>query len=260
MTRTLLTLISFLLLGAAASAQGLHVVFDLDGTLIDSVPPETVSTEDARIFRWKGEAFRLGDFAPEVIERLDRAGYRVSFFSGGDRERNEVIVEGLKALIRHRSGREFHPYKVLSREHLTPLFGRPDGARFRDRFRKDLQHVAFPGDVVLVDDLPDMLMEGQERSLLHVEPGQEGLRRRQKLLVVMEVLLEAKSLLARAPVQYHQAVRGLAHGVFGAGDYNDEAFVNLMRKALARFDLPLRLNEPSYPTYLRVRSCSRVFP
>lgn len=259
--KQLLLLVSFLFV-TSAGAQGLHVVFDLDGTLIENVAPEAPLEEGQKAIRWRHETYRLNDFAPEVVDRLAGAGYKVSFFSGGDRERNEVVIDALKELIELRTGRRFEPYRILSREDLTPVFGRPETARFRDRFKKDLQKVAFPMDVVLVDDLPELTMVGQERSILQVPPDSQGVRHRNKLLVAMEILLQAKEAMGRSPIQYLQAVRGLARGVMtapNAPDYDDEAFLDVMRKGLNRLGAPFKINEPSYPIYLRARSCSRVF-
>lgn len=252
-----LILISLLSLGARA--DGLHVVFDLDGTLI-SHASEAKPDDDPRHFvEADGQRYRIQDFAPEVLAALRDAGYEISFFSGGTKSRNRAVVSHLQKLVMDRTGRALTPYKVLNIEELTPVFGRPDTARFRERFRKDLQRIGFPGDVVMVDDLPQMIMDGQERNVLAVSPESTTVRQRQKLLVIMEIMLAARDYLRRAPLQYLQVVRGLATGTAPGAGYDDEAFVELMRKALQRLDLPMRVNEPLYPTYLRVRACGKIF-
>lgn len=252
-----------LLLSASLALADLHVVFDLDGTLIRDVtelaPEQRPNAPEEHVIRWKDRVFVMTDFAPEVLARLRDAGYRISFFSGGEAERNRIVVERLERLVQARSGRALNPHKVLSYEHLTPLFGRDQTARFRDRFRKDLQHVADPFDVVLVDDIREFAMDGQEKSLLHIDPEFRTVRQEQKLVVVMEVLLQARELLARSPVQYLHAVQGLARGLMPGAGYDDVAFLEMMRKGLERFRLPLRLGERSYPLLLQVRSCRAVF-
>lgn len=249
----------FILFSLGARADGLHVVFDLDGTLISPASDATPDDDPRQFVEAAGERYRIQDFAPEVLAALRDAGYKISFFSGGEKTRNHAVVAHLQKLVMDRTGRALVPFKVLSRDDLTPVFGRPDSARFRERFRKDLQRIDFPGDVVIVDDLPQMIMPGQERNVVAISPDSKTVRERQKLLVVMEIMLGAREFLTRAPLQYLQAVRGLAAGTAPGAGYDDEAFVELMRKALTRLGLPLRVTEPAYPTYLRTRSCGKVF-
>lgn len=245
---------------AFAHAQGLHVVFDLDGTLIESLDPQVSHSEtDEQILKFKDHTYRIVDFAPEVIVKLRDAGYKISFFSGGPADRNHAVIERLQRMILERTGQEFTPYKVLSSTDLTPILGRPENALTRDRFRKDLQKVAFPEDVVLIDDIKQLVMQGQERSLIEIDGGFATVRQQQKLLVAMEILLEARDLLNRAPVQFLQAVRGLAHGTAPGPGFDDEVFKEFMSKGLNRFGLDLSLRERSYPKLRLPRMCSRLY-
>lgn len=254
-----LLLFSLFFLVNPAGASGQHVAFDLDGTLVQTVTTEVPGTDPDQLIVRGEETLRLNDFAPEVIAKLLDAGYQISIFSGSPVERNQVILERLKKLVRARAGRDFVPYKVLSLPDLTPVYGVPETARQRDRFRKDLQRIDNPFDVVLVDDIKEFVLSGQERNHLPLSPDIKTIRERQKLLVIMEVLLEARELLDRVPVQYLQAVQGLAQGSGPGANYNDEAYSHLMRKALRRFGLNAQLTKPAYPQLLKVKSCRSVW-
>ena len=108
----------------ASRRQIKAVVFDLDGPLVESTTAETGpdrSPTDPENFRWV-------DFAPEVIDRLSQAGYKISFFSDGERERDTVLITRLQEMILNRTGHVFRPYRTFHREDMTPVFGRAETA------------------------------------------------------------------------------------------------------------------------------------
>lgn len=249
-----------ILILAVHSAHGeeLHVVFDLDGTLIQSAPMAPMEDDSDQVITHDHEAFLINDFAPEVIGRLVEAGYRISFFSGGSAERNAEIIRALQTRVHQRTGRLLEPYKILDASSLTPVFGVPESAKYRDRFRKNLEHVSDVNNVVLIDDIGKFAMPGQERNLLEVPGTINNVLERQKLLVVMEVLLEVRTLMRRRHVQFLQAVRGLAQGL-GASDYDHNVYSEFMLKALRRFKLRPQLSKPSYPMLNLGRSCQSIW-
>ena len=134
-----------------AQTQVLDIVFDLDWTLIGEVK-STAGIAASEILAHEHEHYRLLPGARELMKSLLAEGrVRISFFSGGSRERNEAVLK--QVMIDGQSLYEL-AYKVLSREDLTDLSSEvPSDARFSERYKKDLRLVN-PDltKVIMVDD------------------------------------------------------------------------------------------------------------
>lgn len=164
--RNILSKCAFLLaacLGFATSTVAqdchTHIVFDLDDTLIRWVRPDETAagTLIPAMSQGKQYQFRVLDGAPEILESLSQIpGMCISFFSIGERSRNETVLSHMK-LPSGRMAREI-AYRVLSLEDATQVAGKP---------HKDLRLVD-PDlkRVVIVDDQKNSPIPGQERNVL----------------------------------------------------------------------------------------------
>jgi hypothetical protein len=152
--------------GAQPVAESAHpqdaaidIVFDLDDTLIRWVRPDEVKsgTLIPAISQGKPYQFRVLDGAPEILESLSRIpGVRISFFSLGERSRNETVLSQMK-LPGGRTARDI-AYRVLSLEDATQVKGEA---------HKDLRLVNPDLErVLIVDDQKNAPIPGQERNVL----------------------------------------------------------------------------------------------
>ncbi|MFL5812753.1 MAG: NIF family HAD-type phosphatase [Bdellovibrionia bacterium] len=150
----------------SAGAESAHhqepiidVVFDLDDTLIRWVRPDEAKsgTLIPAMSQGKPYLFRVLDGTPEILESLSRQpGVRISFFSMGERSRNETVLSQLK-LPSGRTAREI-AYRVLSLEDATQVNGES---------HKDLRLVNPDLErVLIVDDQKNAPIPGQERNVL----------------------------------------------------------------------------------------------
>lgn len=167
---------------AADRLPPVHLVFDLDWTLISSIPEDAdlaAYAGDARFFTVEGKNYRLSNGVAEAINRLldfnRRVGYeyvKISFFSGGARSRNEAVLK--KIVLDPRTGRTAFDTaeKVLSFEDLKDLF--PDVAPgehigFTDRYRKNLvSYFQELGRTIAIDDVEKFFAGDQAKSLLWI--------------------------------------------------------------------------------------------
>lgn len=134
-----------------ASDHVLDVVFDLDYTLIAQVKsPEGIPESELLVF--EHEFYRLQPGARELIAKLlDSSRVRLSFFSGGGKERNASVLKQVEV-----GGQSLYDlaYKVLNREHLTDVSHLvAPNARFSERYKKDLRLVNPDlSKVIMIDD------------------------------------------------------------------------------------------------------------
>lgn len=160
---SLILLLGPLAPGAVRAAEPIHLVFDIDWTLVYPLP-EKPAQPDAHTIEVLGKWYRFTDDSAAVIaEAAANPALRVSFFSGGERERNLQLLQKLK-LPDGRSALDVAT-KVLSTEDLTPGSKEP-GAKFAQRWKKDLTKVEPDlNRVVLIDDIADFALPGQERNM-----------------------------------------------------------------------------------------------
>lgn len=156
-----------------ASAQMIDLVFDLDGTLID--------TKDGKT--------QIVDHAPELLAELGAdPEVRLHVFSGGTRDH---IREWLGKIVLP-DGRS--AFKVLRRIYT---------GRDLKNGKKDVSHIISGSRLewtLLIDDKKENAAPGQERNLLHVE------QRADRLLLVRERLIEARAISKDKKVSLVQAL------------------------------------------------------
>lgn len=156
-----------------ASAGPIDVVFDLDHTLITETPSENVVRDGRRVFQFGDHFYRLTDHTVEVLRAVHgNPAYRISFYSGGERERNMAVLSWIYELVNADGRGSRRPFQVLSREDLHRRPGVGDDARFTQRYGKDLTRIHPSVDLrraVLIDDAGAFAEPGQERNMLWLE-------------------------------------------------------------------------------------------
>jgi hypothetical protein len=201
----------------ALSPAPIDIVFDLDWTLINPTNEEMARVDDRDIIRFQNEIYRITNQAIDVlIELHQQPEVRISFFSGGSAERNQFAIKAIYEKIHARTkNNQAQPFRILSAGDLTTVSDRTD-LKFTERYKKDLSRFFDLKSAVLIDDVANFTMPGQERNILwigktyndrpqfevsyvanprdaaYLAPNQsEWLRDRNKLLPVKEALLSA---------------------------------------------------------------------
>lgn len=146
-----LLLICFQPFTARANAP-IDLVFDIDWTTFYSI--EKANDTDPQQRTVEGKTYRYTDHLPEMIETLlqRHPEVRISFFSGGERSRNETLLSQVH-LSDGRSLRDV-AYRVFSKEHLKEL-SQDETIRFSKRYKKDLALAlpeSNPARTILIDD------------------------------------------------------------------------------------------------------------
>ncbi len=231
----------FLLLTLASvhsnRAQATDLVFDLDWTLIYSTREAAATADPKGVVRYGSEIYRFSEDAARVLLFLHRLpGVRVSFFSGGERERNEFVLGKLYEEINRLSGtgdetHRLQPYRIGSAQDLH-VISTDTSKHFAERNKKPLKKL-IPDidlqDAVLIDD-SDFADPGEERNLLRLvqtfddipsyaspEWRTAGLQEtptsrddwkleRKKIVWVLGVVTQARELAARTSISFTEAV------------------------------------------------------
>lgn len=210
-------LLALLMAKPTLASDDIHVVFDLDWTLINPTSSEMVKMAPLDTFELEGKVYRFSQHMIEVLIALHQEpNVKVSYFSGGTEQRNifviNLIYEKLKARLGHD---QFKPFKVLSKNHLTEVSKDPS-LEFSERFKKDLSLFFDLKSVLLVDDIKNFVPLSQaknqlwlgktyndrpEFNLQYLEKIEEKnftapnksewIRNRDKLLPIKEILLGA---------------------------------------------------------------------
>lgn len=163
---------------SAKKLQVVDIVFDLDWTLINETTAAMAKQDSQGVFQFEGKLYRISDHTANVLLALHRQpGVRISIFSGGLQERNQFAVKFIYDEVQRKVMQEkpfqqrsmtFRPYKVLSSQDLTPVSTDPK-LRFASRFKKDLGRFFNLESAVLIDDIAEFSMPGQERNMLWIE-------------------------------------------------------------------------------------------
>lgn len=150
-----------------------HVVYDIDWSITSEVKPEFVGK---RIIEVEGKRYFVHEGLEDFVEDLLQKGIHVSFYSGGGRSRNHILLEKIK-LSDGRSLKDI-AYKILSKEDLIAIDGVSADARFSQRFKKDLTKVSSDlSNLVMLDDTPHFVLNQKQeehvlvlgKSFLHFE-------------------------------------------------------------------------------------------
>lgn len=149
-----LFILSFQPFAFAQSSAPIDLVFDIDWTTFYSVEE---SQKDDKTLLVEEKLYRPTDHLGEVIQTLlqKHPEIRISFFSGGERTRNEALL----SQVRLPDGRSLKDiaHKILSKEHLTVL-SQDETLHFSVRNKKVLDaHLPDwnPQRTLLIDDQPE---------------------------------------------------------------------------------------------------------
>ena len=135
-----------------------HVVFDLDGTLVESLGHKVPGD----IVLESGEAYRVFPHARELVEHLWQKGLAIHFFSGGSRARNLELLSKLKT----NQGKSFLELasSTYHFEDLTDLGEQAAPQRFTERYRKDLTKIAAIDELIILEDNPTFPLDEAQRA------------------------------------------------------------------------------------------------
>jgi hypothetical protein len=142
----------------------LDVVFDIDWTIV--YPLESTNNIDqTRLILAEGKPYRITDWTEEVIEQLvHKKDIRISFYSGGDAKRNNVILQQIKL----KNGKSLFDiaYKILHKEDLSAI-AQDSSLPFSKRYKKDLRLIDPDlSKIVLIDDVQNFTLPHQYRHQL----------------------------------------------------------------------------------------------
>ncbi|MES2801956.1 MAG: hypothetical protein V4654_05650 [Bdellovibrionota bacterium] len=152
--------------GQGSTNARLHVVFDLDWTLLNSTTEAMVKAEPAGTFTFEGKWYRIAHGTAEAIKKLHEQGIDVSLFSGGSSERNEfaakLIQQQVNELLKNN---EFQFKQVLDLQDLLVVSEDPK-ARFAEKYKKELSRFFDIERTLIVDDMMAFSVKGQEKNLV----------------------------------------------------------------------------------------------
>ena len=146
-----------------------HIVFDIDWTIVAKV--EANSNFSQRVVNVGDEKYFIYDGVETMIEKLlDHPEVRVSFFSGGSKERNHQLLK----LIKLSNGKSLEDisYKILNYEDLNKIEKTSDNDTFAKRYKKDLKKISNDlTNLVMVDDTEHFVLNvEQEDHVLTLGP------------------------------------------------------------------------------------------
>lgn len=133
----------------------IHIVFDIDWTLVSEVEKSSIPISKSNLVEVDGKFYRIKDWSREMLTELSkRPDVKISFFSGGGRDRNIDLLS--KISLMDGSKRSFLDisHKVLSFDDLTEIpVSLRKGERFSDRYKKDLRKLGLKrGKTIIVED------------------------------------------------------------------------------------------------------------
>ncbi len=138
---------------AQLESAPIDIIFDIDWTAFYSVDPKDKNQADKNIIFIQEKAYRPTDHLGEVLEKLSsNPQVRISFFSGGERARNESLLRSFKLP----SGKSAYDisFKILSKENLTEV-STDSSLTFSERYKKVITGLiadATPERTILIDD------------------------------------------------------------------------------------------------------------
>nr|WP_295899451.1 hypothetical protein [uncultured Bdellovibrio sp.] len=150
----LLILLCFQPVAHASSPAPIDIVFDIDWTTFYSVEANDPNQKNNQNLTANGKLYRPTDHLADVIETLlvKHPEVRISFFSGGERSRNEALLKNV-FLSDGRSLLEIS-HRLLSKENLT-VVSQDETLPFSTRYKKVLDQGIpdwSPQRTILIDD------------------------------------------------------------------------------------------------------------
>lgn len=143
----------------------MDVVFDLDWTAIYPTSKHMAEIQPENIIRFGEDYFRLADHLIPVLRALhEQPGIRVSFFSGGSEDRNMTVIQEIYRRL-NLDGSTYSPFKTLHSQNLH-IASTDSTLSFAQRFKKNLSPYFDLDRVILIDDVKEFSMPGQEKNLL----------------------------------------------------------------------------------------------
>jgi hypothetical protein len=154
-----------------SSTESLHVVLDIDWTIVSNYEKEFSNTPQEKIIMVEGRPYVARDHLSTLIEYLLKNDIKVSFFSGGGESRNRELLSKIY-LDDGRSLAEIAT-TVKSFEDLTKMPNVAEDAKFSEKYKKDLLKISDNLDnVILFDDAKNFyLNEAQKENLIHLGPS-----------------------------------------------------------------------------------------
>lgn len=220
--------------GQSQRSAPLHVVFDLDWTLLNTTTEAMAQADPEGVIEIEGKLYRLPEGTVESLVRLHRAGLQISIFSGGELSRNNQAATFLKNKVNeylrsHDLPAYFGFQKVLSLPDLYVNSVDPKD-RFAERYKKELSRFFDITHTLLVDDIKEFIVKGQERNMVWLGPTyndrpryeldkledpankkysaptyEEWLRDRKKIVLATDNILKAVELKKKNKMSFPEA-------------------------------------------------------
>lgn len=146
-----------------------HIVFDIDWTIVSEIKnPDAIQLKNPRVIKVHDHFYYINDGLEEFVEDILRKGdVKVSFYSGGELIRNQELLKKIKL----KSGQSLFEiaYKIKGREDLVSVTDAPAGARFAERYKKDLKKIADNlEELIMFDDTLDFALDESINQNKHV--------------------------------------------------------------------------------------------
>lgn len=146
-----------------------HMVFDIDWTIASEIKnPTATNLKNKRVIEVEGEHYYISDGLEEFVEDiLTKKDVRISFYSGGKDSRNMQLLSKIKL----KNGKSLFDisYKVLGNSDLSVIADAPSGARFSERYRKDLTKISKDLEqLIMLDDTANFVVENSDNQNNHV--------------------------------------------------------------------------------------------
>jgi len=144
-----------------------HIVLDIDWTIVtpleDNRAKEAFKGLESYIELNDGSAYLLKEGVLEILDAISQSDqYKVSFFSGGKKERNIELLKHIKI----KNGKTAFEVadKVLSFDDLSTV-SKDQNLRFSERLKKDLMKSGSPLEkTILIEDIPHFAKGARARE------------------------------------------------------------------------------------------------
>ncbi len=142
-----------------------HLVLDIDWTIVTEVKDPLMKVNPAsRLIEVGGVKYFINEGLEELIEEaLSHPDIRLSFYSGGKRERNFELLSRIK--LKNGKSLKDVAINIFSGEELVRNEMAPEKASFSQRLKKDLTLISKNlKDIIMLDDTPDFVLDTLEKQ------------------------------------------------------------------------------------------------